>query len=153
MKIIEYQEEYLADILALHKEALVHIGAYAGEGPWDSDLYRIKQTYLDDSGSFLLGIMNGVLIAMGAVKKIDTSTAEITRMRVRPAHQGKGHGTAILEHLLQEIRERGYTKVMLETSTLQVPAQRLYQKHGFIETGRGVLKGFDVIFFEKLLYT
>lgn len=151
MKIIQYNEEYQAAILTLHKEALESIGAYAGEGPWDSDLHRIRQAYIDNAGSFLLGISNGELIAMGALKIIDAVCAEITRMRVKPSHQGRGHGTAILTRLLDAARDHGYMKVILETSTAQVPAQRLYRKHGFHETGRGVLKGFDVIFYELFL--
>lgn len=151
MRIIEYDEKYQEDILALHKEALVHIGAYAGEGPWDHDLYNIRQTYIDNSGSFLLGIEGSALIAMGALKKIDASIAEITRMRVRPSLQLMGHGTAILERLLIEGRNKGYRKLILETSTLQAPAQRLYMKYGFHETSRGVLKGFNVIYYEKIL--
>ena len=151
MKIIEFREEYQDDILALHREALERIGAYAGEGPWDSDLYSIRQTYIDNSGSFILGITDGTLIAMGALRKIDSTIAEITRMRVKPAHQGRGHGTAILERLLKESADRGYVKITLETSTLQVPAQRLYRKYGFQEAGRGELKGFNVIYYEKIL--
>lgn len=149
MYIIEYENKYQGDILTLHREALNSIGAYAGDGPWDSDLKSIRRTYIDNSGSFLLGILNGTLIAMGAFKKIDPSTAEITRMRVTPFWQRRGCGSRILERLLSGAAAMGYERVVLETSTLQVPAQQLYRKHGFTETHRGVLKGLDVIYYEK----
>ena len=88
---------------------------------------------------------------MGALKRTDVERAEIKRMRVHPDFQGRGLGSAILEHLESEARKLGYHTLHLDTTTCQTAAQRLYLKHRYRETGRTVLAGFDTILLEKEL--
>ena len=54
-------------------------------------------------------------------------------MRTADAHQGRGVGAALLQHLLQEARARGYRRLSLETGSADAfaPARRLYERHGF----------------------
>jgi hypothetical protein len=89
LKIDRFQRKYFKEVYDLHVEALKSINAYAGEGPWDDDLYDIEKHYLQNRGEFLIGFSDGKLIAMGALKRIDDRTAEITRMRVRPGIKEK----------------------------------------------------------------
>ena len=57
-------------------------------------------------------------------------------MRVVPAYQGRGYGQRILDELEARARALGYRTLHLDTSTLQIPAQKLYEKNGFREVGR-----------------
>jgi putative acetyltransferase len=54
-------------------------------------------------------------------------------MRAAPAYRGKGAGEAILLHLIDAARARGYRWLGLETGGTPdfKPAQSLYAKHGF----------------------
>jgi hypothetical protein len=70
----------------LHKIALDAVGANAGNGPWNDDLRQIEAVYLQSGGDFLVGICEGRLVAMGALKRTDTDRAEIKRMRVHPVY-------------------------------------------------------------------
>ena len=56
-------------------------------------------------------------------------------MRAHPDFRGRGAGRAMLDHLLREARARGYSQVSLETGRPDefLPAQRLYERHGFAE--------------------
>lgn len=56
-------------------------------------------------------------------------------MHVRADRRRSGAGTALLEHLLTTARGRGYSRVSLETGTMDefAPARRLYQRAGFRE--------------------
>lgn len=126
-----------------------HVGAYKGDGPWDDDLRDIQNVYLHNNGEFLVGECEGCLIAMGAFRKSENGLAEIKRMRVHPDFQGRGYGRLILEKLEAAAKALGYTGFHLETSELQIAAQKLYRKNGFIETGRTVIDGFNCILFEK----
>lgn len=58
-------------------------------------------------------------------------------MRTRAAARGKGVGTAMLCHLLDEARRTGATRVLLETGSQPffAPARRLYERHGFTACG------------------
>jgi putative acetyltransferase len=77
------------------------------------------------------------LLAMGALKQIDPDHGEIKSMRTAPAHQRKGLGSAMLDHLIAEGRRRGYRRLSLETGNNDpfAPARAMYQRAGFVECG------------------
>ncbi|EFH83844.1 GNAT family N-acetyltransferase [Ktedonobacter racemifer] len=133
----------------LHVHALQQTGAYLGRGPWDDDVYAIEEVYLQNQGEFLIGECDGQFVAMGAFKRTGPERAEIKRMRVHPDHQGHGYGQLILTELEARVRALGYRTLHLDTSILQIPAQRLYEKNGFREVGRDNYQGIEVILYEK----
>lgn len=75
------------------------------------------------------------LAACGALKHLSDDHGELKSMRAHPDYRGKGAGKAMLLHLLDEARARGYTRVSLETGRPEpfLPARRLYESHGFAE--------------------
>lgn len=77
----------------------------------------------------------GKLAAVGALKEIDPTRGELKSMRAAPEYRGKGAGEAVLLHLMQEGRRRGYTWLGLETGRPEPfqAAAGLYRKHGFAE--------------------
>ena len=149
-----------AAVAELHVSAIRQIGAYLGRGPWDDDVYAIEATYLNNQGEFLIGEEDGLFVAMGALKRTDSERAEIKRMRVVPAYQGRGYGQLMLSELEARARALGYRILHLDTSILQLPAQKLYLKNGFREVGRDsyqqetdadTYQQLEVIFYEKHL--
>lgn len=144
----------------LHVSAIQQTGAYLGRGPWDDDVYAIEETYLKHGGEFLIGECDGQFVAMGALKRTGPGRAEIKRMRVSPEYQGRGYGQRILEELEACARALGYQVLHLDTSVLQIPAQKLYEKNGFREVGRDryrqevgkdTYQQLEVILYEKSL--
>jgi len=77
------------------------------------------------------------LAACGALKQLDSTHGEIKSMRAHPDFRGQGAGKAILRHLIAEAQRRGYRQLSLETGSPDefVPAQRLYESHGFERCG------------------
>lgn len=144
----------------LHVSAIQQTGAYLGRGPWDDDVYTIEEAYLKNGGEFLIGECDGLVVAMGALKHTSPVRAEIKRMRVAPEYQGRGYGQLILEELEARAHALGYQILHLDTSILQIPAQRLYEKNGYREVGRdkyqqevgrGAYQQLEVILYEKQL--
>ncbi|HEY0753794.1 MAG TPA: GNAT family N-acetyltransferase [Ktedonobacteraceae bacterium] len=144
----------------LHVVALQQTGAYLGRGPWDDDVYAIEEVYLKNGGEFLIGEYDGLFVAMGALKRTGPKRAEIKRMRVSAKYQGRGYGQHILEELEVRARALGYQILHLDTSLLQIPAQRLYEKNGYREIGRDTYQqevgkdtyqALEVILYEKQL--
>ena len=78
---------------------------------------------------------NDRLAACGALKQIDPSHGELKSMRAHPDFRGRGAGRAMLDHLLGEARQRGYTRVSLETGPSEAfrPARQLYEANGFAQ--------------------
>jgi ribosomal protein S18 acetylase RimI-like enzyme len=149
LEIRRYESSDHDDVWNLHVLGLQHVGAYLGNGPWDNDLHTIEQVYLHNRGEFLVGIYEGHIVAMGAFRKSSDELAEIKRMRVHPDFQGRGFGQIILDELETRALALGYTKLYLDTSVVQIAAQKLYMKNGFKETGREVHRGLECILFEK----
>ena len=135
----------------LHVFAIQQVGAYLGRGPWDDDVYAIEEEYFANQGEFLIGEYDGVIVAMGALRRTTLERAEIKRMRVHSDYQGRGFGQIILSELEASARVMGYKTLHLDTSILQIPAQKLYEKNGFHEVGRDIYHKLEVILYEKQL--
>ena len=150
-RIRRYRDADLEAVWTLHHEALLPTGAHLGPGPWDDDLSDIPGRYLDGSGEFLVGELEGRLIAMAALRRFDGTTAELKRMRVLPPFQNQGYGGRVLEALEDRARQLGYTAVRLDTTDRQVQAQRFYAKHGYHRIGEGTLMDQRLLFYEKAL--
>jgi putative acetyltransferase len=78
---------------------------------------------------------NGVLLGCGAVKELTPQHGEIKSMRTAFAARGRGVAGFVLQHILGVARERGYTRLSLETGAFDFfkPAHALYRKFGFLE--------------------
>lgn len=122
-----------------------------GDGSWNEDLRSIEDTYQNKGGEFLIAELDGEVVGMGALLKINNSTVEIKRMRVSKNQQGKGIGRLILNKLEDFARLNKFKRIILDTSVQQIPAQKLYEKNGFKEISRKVIDGFDSILYEKYI--
>jgi putative acetyltransferase len=77
------------------------------------------------------------LLGFGALKALGPRAGEIKSMRTADAHLRRGVAAAILDHIIDEARRRGYERLSLETGSGAAfePALELYRKYGFTEGG------------------
>lgn len=75
------------------------------------------------------------LAGCGALKELGAQHGEIKSMRTHDAFLRQGVAAAMLLHLMQVARIRGYRRVSLETGSMGYfsPARELYAKYGFSE--------------------
>jgi putative acetyltransferase len=75
----------------------------------------------------------GVLLGCGALKELTPMHGEVKSMRTPQAMRRRGAGRAILTHIIGEAKQRGYTRLSLETGAHEAfrPAQALYRSFGF----------------------
>jgi putative acetyltransferase len=92
---------------------------------------------LDPAITFYSFRAAGELLGIGAIKQLDLEHGEIKSMHTAQAARGHGVGRAVLGHLLDVARSRGYRRVSLETGTMAefAPARALYVSAGFIACG------------------
>ncbi|WP_395795265.1 GNAT family N-acetyltransferase [Aquimonas sp.] len=77
------------------------------------------------------------LLGCGALKQLDPQHGELKSMRTPQALRRRGAGRAMLAHLIEEARRRGYTRLSLETGSMEAfrPAWQLYSSFGFSYCG------------------
>ncbi len=148
LQLRRYRETDHDEVVRLHHLGLEQFGADAGPGPWDDDLNDIPSHYFE-RGDFIVGLLDGRLVAMGAVRGISSEAGEIKRMRVFPELQRRGFGHQILEALEKRAADLGYARLFLDTSENQVPAQAFYLRHGYREVRRDGSTQPTLIHFEK----
>ncbi len=85
----------------------------------------------EGDGAFLIAYVNGEPIGCGAIRRLDTGTAELKRMYVVPAHRSRGVGRALVTALEHEARALGVSRIVLETGTRLHRAIALYEGMGY----------------------
>jgi GNAT superfamily N-acetyltransferase len=151
LELRQFEQADAPAVRELHDLALATAGAHLGSGPWDEDLNSIHATYLDGGGDFLLGELDGRLVAMGALRHVTDAVAELKRMRVHPAYQRRGFGRLLLARLEDRAMELGFRRLRLDSTVMQTAAHHLYASAGYREVGRGQLAGVEVVYFAKAL--
>ena len=78
-----------------------------------------------------------VLLGCGALLELDRRHGEVKSMRTPEARRRTGAGRALLMHIIEVARSRGYERLSLETGSMAafMPAHRLYESAGFTRTG------------------
>jgi len=144
------------------ESAMAETPEYVPDIP-DEDLWAIDRHYLDGEGEFVVGVVDGTIVATGAYTTpdewkeaycdIDSETTELTRMRVAPEWQAQGFGSAIYRELERRARSDGYRRFVLDTGTGNEVARGFYERLGFtcrqavtIDFGDGT---FGLVLYEK----
>jgi GNAT superfamily N-acetyltransferase len=87
--------------------------------------------FLPPAGRLLLAYQKGFLVGIGCLKKLKDDTGEIKRMYVRPHHQRQGVGKVLLNRLLAESIEIGYSRLVLSSAKFMEAAHAMYRSYGF----------------------
>jgi putative acetyltransferase len=101
-------------------------------------IYMMDKSALAGAGiRFFVLREAGVPQAMGAVKRIDATHAEIKSMHVLIEARGRGLSKAMLDRLVTNAKADGFTRLSLETGIQStfIAARALYAKAGFAECG------------------
>ncbi|MEV4002105.1 GNAT family N-acetyltransferase [Actinomadura sp. NPDC049753] len=169
LRIRRYHAADHGVVLALHQKGLAQVGLRPGDGVYyDHDFFRMEDIYLRNNGEFLVGELDGRVVAMGGLRRADLipggharayggyapgnptlDVAEMVRLRVLPAVQRRGYGTALVQALEERAMEYGYRILRADTTEFQAPALALYRKFGWTETRRETIGGIVNIYIQK----
>jgi len=111
---------------------------------------RADHERLVAAGEVWVGEVDGRVIGVLVIRSAG-DVLELENVAVDPAHQGRGHGRALVGFAERHARELGLTAVVLYTNEAMVENLRLYPQLGFVETGRRVEDGYRRVFFRKSL--
>ena len=101
---------------------------------FEDELRNLPGKYATPEGRLLLAYSNNDLAGCIAVRKLDDGICEMKRLYLRENARGRGLGNFLVEKLIAEARQIGYTKMRLDTYPPKMgKAVKLYESHGFRE--------------------
>jgi len=113
ISIDDPQAEEVRDLLERHL-------AFARLHSPPEDVHALDVDGLVDPAVTFFGFrLEGELLAVGALKRLDARHAEVKSMHTVEAARGRGIARAMLDHLIGVARDRGYRRVSLETGSMQ----------------------------------
>jgi [ribosomal protein S18]-alanine N-acetyltransferase len=119
----------------------------ADDGPAISDILRDSaeaaqwppESYAklaNSSGGIVFVCVANDLVAGFVAARRTADEGEILNIAVRPDFRRKGIASALLRAVLDEFLSSPVLRVFLELRESNLPARELYQRHGFVPSGR-----------------
>ncbi|HWE67242.1 MAG TPA: GNAT family N-acetyltransferase [Acidimicrobiales bacterium] len=108
--------------------------AYARTHSPPEDVHALElEGLLDPSVSFFSYRLDGELLGVGAIRRLDVRHAEVKSMHTASSARGRGIGRALVEHIIRTARLHGFLRLSLETGSMPAfaPARSLYASVGF----------------------
>lgn len=100
---------------------------------FNNELKTLPGKYKKPSGSLILAFVDENLAGCVALKKLEDDVCELKRLYVRDKFRGLKIGKILLEEIVKEAKNIGYTYMRLDTLPSMKSAQGLYEKIGFYD--------------------
>ena len=100
---------------------------------FEEELAGLPGAYRPPDGALLVARGDSRLLGMVALRRRDSTIAEMKRLYVRDAARGTGLGRRLAERIIAEARALGYRELWLDTLPVMQDAQRLYVRLGFAD--------------------
>jgi putative acetyltransferase len=123
----ELLQEYIPWVLTL-EEGAHDAPTFRGI---DEELASLPGVYAPPGGRLLLAKHNGVAAGCVCLKPVGDATAEVKRLYVRPSKRGLNFGALLVTRLVQEAREIGYERIVLDSHRSMTKAHAIYEAAGF----------------------
>lgn len=98
----------------------------------EEDMKKLDKL-LPPQGQLLLVEVDGQIAGVGGLHQISEKSGEVKRMYIRPTFQSRGLARKLLEALIAEARQIGYSKLRLDVGFYATSAEKLYHSVGFTE--------------------
>ena len=100
---------------------------------FDKELEGLPGDYTPPEGRLYIAFNENKPAGCIALRKFKDSTCEMKRLYVRPQFRGNDIGKKLVKLLIDEARNIGYEKMVLDTVPSMQTAQKLYKSLGFKE--------------------
>lgn len=125
--------EDVADVVALITEVLAEFGLEFDQGSHTDRAVRdLPGSYADHGGAFWVARHDGTLVGTCGVFPLGGGTLELRKMYLRSTARGLGLGATLLDTAVAWARERGFTRMVLDTTEQMTRAIAFYEANGFV---------------------
>jgi carbonic anhydrase len=135
LKIASASAADLDEIKSLFREYSALVSEALCFQGFDEELAGLPGAYAPPSGALLIARDGEAAAGCVALRRLDAATGEMKRMYVRDAYRGTGLGRRLAAAIIDEARNRGHARIVLDTLPKLAPAIALYRDLGFRDTG------------------
>ncbi len=100
---------------------------------YDEEVKHLEQKYGLPHGRLYLAYCDDALAGCIGLRKIDEENCEMKRLYVRPEFRGQHIGNILVQKIIEDAREIGYSHMLLDTLPFLESAIHLYEAFGFYE--------------------
>ena len=125
--------EQVDDARVLFRELESWLGLDLCFQGFEQELAGLPGKYAVPDGRLYLAYFDGELAGCIAMRKLEDGVCEMKRLFVRDAFRGQRIGVQLVERLIADAREVGYSRMRLDTFPPKMgKAVSLYESHGFV---------------------
>jgi putative acetyltransferase len=134
---VESQEdiEAVRDLMREYITWAFTLDAESGSAPTfegiEQELAGLPGIYVPPSGRLLLAKHKGRAAGCVCLKPIEEATSEVKRLYVRPEARGLNVGNLLVARLVEEARQIGYRRIVLDSHISMTRAHAIYETAGF----------------------
>lgn len=103
---------------------------------YDEELAHLEQKYGQPWGRLYLALCDGTPAGCIGLRKIDEQSCEMKRLYVRPQFRDAHIGGQLVQRVIDDAREIGYSHMLLDTFPFLDSAIRMYRALGFYDIER-----------------
>jgi ribosomal protein S18 acetylase RimI-like enzyme len=131
----DWQEYKKIRLEALKNEPQAFGSSYAKENErteieWQNKLAKSED--LNGTSFFYAVSKSGLFVAVGGAYQDNNKQWNIVAIYTKKEVRGQGLGQRVFKSIINELKARKIKKAYLRVNTLQVAAQALYEKNGFV---------------------
>ena len=98
---------------------------------YEEEINDLEKKYGMPFGRLYLAYCNGEVAGCIGLKNIDKKNCEMKRLYVKPQFRGKNIGKLLVQKIITEAKEIGYSHMLLDTLPFLEKAISLYKQFGF----------------------
>lgn len=132
--VIVREAETQKDVLTarrLFEDYAGWLGIDLGFQSFDEELASLPGAYTRPTGLILFAEHGETIVGCVALRRIEDGIGEVKRLYVDPAYRGQKIGRRLMDHLIEEAKGIGYSKLRLDTLPQMHTARGLYASLGF----------------------
>ena len=102
-----------------------------GTAYFDTALDDLANSYHGEKSVYVVADIKGHIVGGAGLAPIAPGICELQKCYVEASRRGQGLGRLLIERVLQEAAQLGYTSIYLETTEILASAVSLYESLGF----------------------